>query len=48
MPGLYDHFALVGDVVDGVPGVESVGTKSATKVLLEHGALEGMLAATAA
>lgn len=42
---LQDWLALVGDKVDGVPGVEGVGRKTATKLLLEYGDLEGVLAA---
>lgn len=42
---LQDWLALVGDDVDGVPGVEKVGGKTATALLLEHGDLEGVLAA---
>lgn len=42
---IQDWLALVGDKVDGVPGVEGVGRKTATKLLLEHGDLEGVLAA---
>ncbi|WP_126223639.1 5'-3' exonuclease [Burkholderia ambifaria] len=44
---LQDWLALVGDTVDGVPGVEGVGVKNATKLLLEHGDLEGVLTAAA-
>lgn len=42
---LQDWLALVGDAVDGVPGVDKVGDKTATKLLLEHGDLERVLAA---
>lgn len=44
---LQDWLALVGDKTDGVPGVDSVGDKTATKLLLQHGSLEGVLAAAA-
>jgi protein Xni len=42
---LQDWLALVGDVTDGVPGVDDVGAKTAAKLLLEHGDLAGVLAA---
>lgn len=42
---LQDWLALVGDAVDGVPGVPGVGVKTATRLLREHGDLEGVLAA---
>ncbi|MEX3984204.1 5'-3' exonuclease H3TH domain-containing protein [Paraburkholderia sp. EG287A] len=44
---LQDWLALVGDSTDGVPGVPKVGDKTATKLLREHGDLEGVLAAAA-
>ena len=37
--------ALVGDVVDNVPGVEKVGPKTAAKWIAEHGSLQGVIAA---
>lgn len=37
--------ALFGDTVDGVPGVEGVGVKTAAKLILAHGTVEGVLAA---
>lgn len=37
--------ALFGDSVDGVPGVESVGIKTAAKLILEYGTVDGVLAA---
>lgn len=39
--------ALFGDAVDGVPGVDSVGEKTAAKLIKEHGTVEGVLAASA-
>ena len=37
-PGLIpDVLALTGDAVDNIPGVEGVGTKTATKLVREHG-----------
>jgi DNA polymerase-1 len=44
-PGqLGDWLALVGDSSDNVPGVPSIGAKTATKLLAEHGDLETLLA----
>jgi protein Xni len=42
-----DMLALMGDSVDGVPGVTKVGSKTAAALLLEHGDLEGVLNAAA-
>ncbi|WP_066647784.1 MULTISPECIES: DNA polymerase I [Sphingomonas] len=42
---LGDVLALMGDSVDNVPGVPGVGPKTAAKLILEHGNLEGVLAA---
>lgn len=42
---LGDYLALVGDAVDNIRGVEGVGPKTAAKLLLEHGSLEGLLGA---
>jgi len=39
-----DYLALVGDSSDNVPGVPSVGPKTAVKLLQEHGSLEGVYA----
>ncbi len=39
-----DFLALAGDTSDNVPGVRSVGPKTATKLLLEYGSLEGIYA----
>ncbi|WP_436440824.1 5'-3' exonuclease H3TH domain-containing protein, partial [Enterococcus faecium] len=36
---------LMGDSVDNVPGVPGVGPKTAAKLILEHGDVEGVLAA---
>lgn len=44
---LHDFLALMGDDVDGVPGVEGVGSKTAAKLLNEHGGLEQVLSAAA-
>ena len=35
-----DWLSLIGDVVDNIPGVAGVGPKTATRLLLEHGAVE--------
>ena len=40
-----DVLALMGDAVDNVPGVPGVGPKTATKLVVEHGSMEGALAA---
>lgn len=40
---ILDWLALTGDAVDGIPGVEGVGAKTATKLLLDHGDLRGVL-----
>ena len=45
---LGDVLALMGDSVDNVPGVPGVGPKTASKLILEHGDLEGVLAAAPA
>ncbi|GAA0657471.1 DNA polymerase-1 [Sphingomonas insulae] len=42
---LGDVLALMGDAVDNVPGVPGVGPKTAAKLILEHGSVEGVLAA---
>ncbi len=42
---LGDVLALMGDAVDNVPGVPGVGPKTAAKLILEHGDVEGVLAA---
>jgi DNA polymerase-1 len=40
-----DYLALVGDTSDNVPGVPSVGPKTAVQLLTEHGSLDGVYAA---
>lgn len=40
-----DVLALMGDSVDNVPGIRGIGPKTATKLVQEHGSLEGALAA---
>ncbi|WP_047195890.1 DNA polymerase I [Caldimonas brevitalea] len=42
---IVDYLTLVGDTVDNVPGVEKVGPKTAAKWILEHGSLDGVMAA---
>ncbi|MCU0685243.1 MAG: DNA polymerase I [Polyangiaceae bacterium] len=39
-----DALALMGDASDNVPGVPSVGPKTAAELLLAHGSLEGVYA----
>ena len=41
---IIDYLTLVGDAVDGVPGVEKVGPKTAVKWLMQHGTLDGVIA----
>jgi len=45
---LGDVLALMGDSVDNVPGVPGVGPKTASKLIVEHGDLEAVLAAAPA
>ncbi len=45
---LGDVLALMGDSVDNVPGVPGVGPKTASKLIIEHGGLEAVLAAAPA
>jgi 5'-3' exonuclease len=40
-----DFLALMGDDVDGIPGVDGVGEKLAARLLNTHGDLEGVIAA---
>ena len=40
---IVDYLALVGDTVDGVPGVEKVGPKTAVKWLNLFGSLDGVV-----
>ena len=39
---LTDLFALMGDKADNIPGVPSVGPKTAEKLINEHGTIEGI------
>jgi DNA polymerase-1 len=41
---IVDYLALVGDTVDGVPGVAKVGPKTAVKWLSAYGSLDGVVA----
>ncbi len=41
---IVDYFALVGDSVDNVPGVDKVGPKTAAKWLQEYGSLDAIVA----
>ncbi|WP_153146612.1 DNA polymerase I [Dechloromonas sp. H13] len=44
-PGrIVDYLALVGDTVDGVPGVPKCGPKTALKWLAQYGSLDGIIA----
>ena len=42
---LGDVLALMGDSVDNVPGVPGIGPKTASKLINEHGDLDGVIAA---
>ena len=41
---IVDYLALVGDTVDGVPGVPKCGPKTAVKWLAQYGSLDGIVA----
>ncbi|MCB1891944.1 MAG: DNA polymerase I, partial [Rhodocyclaceae bacterium] len=41
---IVDYFALVGDSVDNVPGVDKVGPKTAAKWLQQYGSLDEIVA----
>jgi DNA polymerase-1 len=41
---IVDYLALVGDAVDGVPGVDKVGPKTAVKWLAQYGSLDNLMA----
>lgn len=41
---MIDYLALMGDTVDGVPGVEGCGPKTAIKWIEEFGSVEGVIA----
>jgi DNA polymerase-1 len=41
---IVDYLALVGDTVDGVPGVPKCGPKTALKWLAQYGSLDGIVA----
>ncbi|MFZ2628061.1 MAG: 5'-3' exonuclease H3TH domain-containing protein, partial [Rugosibacter sp.] len=41
---IVDYLALVGDTVDGVPGVNKVGPKTAVKWLTQYGSLNAIIA----
>ena len=41
---IVDYLALVGDTVDGVPGVAKCGPKTALKWLEQYGSLDGVIA----
>ena len=40
---IIDYLALMGDKSDNIPGVPSVGPKTAVKWLAEHGSMEGII-----
>ncbi len=39
---LVDYLCLLGDKVDNVPGIAGVGEKTASKLIIDYGALEGI------
>ena len=41
---IVDYLALMGDKVDNIPGVPSVGPKTATKLLQQYDSLDGVIA----
>lgn len=41
---MVDFQALLGDAVDGIPGVPGIGAKTAAALLAEHGTLDAILA----
>lgn len=41
---IIDYLALMGDKADNIPGVPSVGPKTATKLLQQYDSLEGVIA----
>ena len=41
---IIDYLALMGDKVDNIPGVPSVGPKTATKLLQQYDSLKGVIA----
>lgn len=41
---IIDYLALMGDKVDNIPGVPSVGPKTATKLLQQYDSLDGVIA----
>lgn len=41
---IVDYLSLMGDAVDGVPGVEKVGPKTAAKWIAEYGSLDAVMA----
>jgi len=41
---IVDYLSLVGDAVDGVPGVDKVGPKTAVKWLTQYGSLDNLIA----
>jgi DNA polymerase-1 len=42
---IVDYLTLIGDAVDNVPGVDKVGPKTAAKWIVDHGSLDGVIAA---
>ncbi|MGQ0619739.1 MAG: DNA polymerase I [Panacagrimonas sp.] len=42
---IVDYLALMGDASDNIPGVPGVGEKTAAKLIVEYGSLDGVVAA---
>ena len=41
---IIDYLALIGDSSDNIPGIDKVGPKTAAKLLLQYGSLDGIIA----
>lgn len=39
---IIDYLGLMGDAVDNIPGVPGIGAKTASKLLLEYGSMDGI------
>ena len=41
---IVDYLTLVGDAIDNIPGVDKVGPKTACKLIVQYGSLDGVIA----